>query len=126
MHDLRTDPNAHAVDERTRYDLPTVTTVTTPTATVPAHVLTPAQLRTVPAPDLRNGIPGARPLSDWGLRIDARPVTAQIDALTHDCRTADDKLRAELVRLVDALQALTLRVELLEGAIAAGRAGVTA
>jgi len=31
-----------------------------------------------------------------------------------DCRTADDKVRAELVRLVDALQALTLRVEELE------------
>jgi len=71
-----------------------------------------AELRTVQPPDLR--IPGARPLSDFGLRIDARPVTAQIDALTHDCRTADDKARAEFVRLVDCLQELKLRVEVLE------------
>jgi len=73
MHDLRHDPDAHAIDAR--------------------------NLRTVPMPNLRIG---------------------------RDCRTADDKLRAELVRLVDAIQALTLRVEMLEGAIAAGRAGVTA
>mgnify|MGYP001369143894 CR=1 FL=1 len=71
-----------------------------------------AELRTVQPPDLR--IPGARPLSDFGLRIDARPVEAQIDAQARDLRTAGDKARAEFVRLVDCLQELKLRVEVLE------------
>ncbi len=51
-----------------------------------AHAIDARNLRTVPAPNLRSP----------------------------DCRTADDKLRAELVRIVDALQALTLRVDGLE------------
>lgn len=54
------------------------------TATV--RVVAAGDLRTVPMPNLRSP----------------------------DCRTSDDKTRAELVRIVDALQALTLRVEELE------------
>lgn len=50
------------------------------------HVMPAESLRTVPMPNLRSA----------------------------DCRTSDDKTRAELVRIVDALQALTLRVEELE------------
>ncbi len=74
------------------------------------HVLPAESLRTVPMPELRSA--------------DARTLDAARRGL--DCRTADDKLVAELVRLVDALQALTLRVELLEGVIVAlaERAGV--
>jgi len=67
----------------TRYDLPAVKRVD--------------ELRTVPMPDLRSA--------------DARTLDAARRGL--DCRTADDKTRAELVRLVDALQALTLRVDVL-------------
>lgn len=51
-----------------------------------AHAIDARNLRTVPMPNLRSP----------------------------DCRTSDDKTRAELVRLVDCLQALTLRVEELE------------
>jgi len=58
-------------------------------------------LRTVRMPDLRSG--------------ECRTLDAAARGL--DCRTADDKVRAELVRLVDALQALTLRVEMLEGVV---------
>ena len=101
MNDLRYDPadptDAHAPDlrETTHYDLPTVTGVRFPESTAPtyaAHVLTPAQLRTVPAPELRS--PEARGL---------------------DTRTFDRQVIAELVRIVDVVQALALRVDLLEG-----------
>jgi hypothetical protein len=59
-HDLRHDPDAHAIDAR--------------------------NLRTVPFRDPRYAA---------------------------DCRTADDKMRAEFVRLVDALQALRLQFDVL-------------
>ena len=60
----------------------------------------PDELRTVPPPDLR--IPGARPLSDFGLRIDARPVEVLLDAQARDLRTAGDKI-AQLTADVDRL-----------------------
>lgn len=91
MNDLRWDQEKE--DERTHYHLKAVTQ--------PAHVLTPAQLRTVPMPDLRSG--------------EAREMDAATRGL--DCRTADDKVRAEFVRLVDELQTLKLRMEVLEGAV---------
>ena len=71
-----------------------------------AHAIDPrvmpvAALRTVPMPDLRSP--------------QARALDAQARGL--DCRTGDDKLRAELVRIVDVAQALVLRVEMLEEVI---------
>jgi hypothetical protein len=78
----------HAVPEKGY----TVTTVQT---------LTPDQLRTVPMPDLRSPI--------------ARTLDAQRRNLEHiDTRTADERVTAEFVRLVDCLQVLTLKVEALE------------
>ena len=93
-HDLRYDAaEAHALDQReaTRYDLPAVT--------VPAQVLTPAQLRTERMPDLRS------------------PAARELDAAARglDTRTFDRQVIAELVRIVDVVQALALRVDLLEG-----------
>lgn len=83
MHDLGYNPDAHAIDERTRYDLPAVKRIDA------------AALRTVSMPDLRSA--------------DARTLDARARGL--DCRTADDKVLAELVRIVDCLQALTLRLD---------------
>ena len=80
------------------------------TATVPAHVLTPAQLRTVAMPNLRSP--------------DARTLDAHACGL--DCRTADDKLVAELVRLVDVVQVLRLEVDELKRTQAVTIAGLEA
>jgi hypothetical protein len=78
----------HAVPEKGY----TVTTVQT---------LTPAQLRTVPMPDLRSPI--------------ARTLDAQRRNLEHiDTRTADERVTAEFVRLVDCLQVVYLRLDELE------------
>ncbi len=62
-------------------------------------------------------------VDDWVLRhnpdahaIDARnlrTVPFRDPRYAADCRTADDKVRAELVRLVDALQALRLQFDVL-------------
>jgi len=77
-----------------------------------ADTVTRSQLRTYVAPsDNTTGV--LRTVAMPDLRSpDARTLDAARRGL--DCRTADDKTRAELVRLVDALQALTLRVEELE------------
>ncbi len=102
MHDLRYDQEA--ADAATHAKLRPVTGVREPSTTAPTfavHVIPIESLRTVTRPDLRSA--------------DARTLDAARRGL--DCRTADDKMRAELVRLVDALQALTLRVEMLEGAM---------
>jgi hypothetical protein len=65
------------------------------------QALDPADLRTVPMVDLRSPI--------------ARTLDAQRRNLEHiDTRTADERVTAELVRLVDCLQVLTLKVEALE------------
>ena len=71
-----------------------------------------AELRTVQPPDLR--IPGARPLSDFGLRIDARPVEAQIDAQARDLRTAGDKiaeLTQDMRRLSETVQMMAVPLD---------------
>ena len=64
----------------------------------------PDQLRTVPMPDLRS--PQARALD-----AQAR------DMLRYDTRTEDERLLTELVRLVDCLQGISLRLEIVEGAM---------
>lgn len=64
------------------------------------RVLRADELRTVPMPELRTP--------------QARALDAQARGL-YDTRTEDERLLAELVRIVDALQALTLRLELVEG-----------
>jgi hypothetical protein len=85
---LQWSTETHAVPEKGY----TVTTV---------QAIDPAQLRTVPMPDLRSPI--------------ARTLDAQARNLEHvDTRTADERVTAELVRLVDCLQVLTLKVEALE------------
>jgi len=70
--------------------------------TQPAHVLTPAQLRTVPMPDLRSGT--------------ARELDAAVRQL--DCRTGPERVAAEMAvlreaieRLADAVQVLMLERE---------------
>ena len=62
------------------------------------HVLPAESLRTVPMPDLRSA--------------DARTLDAAARQL--DTRTADQKIMAELVRIVDALQAVVLRLDTIE------------
>ena len=62
------------------------------------HVLPAESLRTVPMPDLRSA--------------DARTLDAAARQL--DTRTADQKITAELVRIVDALQAVVLRLDTIE------------
>lgn len=94
MHDLRYDADAHAPDARA-YSLPTV-------KAMDAEVL-----RTVPMPDLRTA--------------EARALDATTRGL--DCRTFDEQVTAELVRIVDVLQVLTLQQELIVAALK--RAGVT-
>lgn len=114
MNDLRHDPytETHAVTDDYGRRLYTVTTVQDcPDASKPkpaeafaalrarfgAHfdAMDPDQLRTVPMPELRT--PHARSL--------------------YDTRTEDERLLAELVRIVDALQALTLRLEMVENVL---------
>lgn len=74
------------------HTVPLPDTVVYPTTvTMPADRLNPADLRTVPPPNLRSP-----------------------DARTLDCRTFDQQVIAELVRIVDALQAVVLRLEVLE------------
>ena len=62
------------------------------------HVLPAESLRTVPMPDLRSA--------------DARTLDAAARQL--DTRTADQKITAELVRIVDALRAVVLRLDTIE------------
>lgn len=62
------------------------------------HVLPAESLHTVPMPDLRSA--------------DARTLDAAARQL--DTRTADQKIMAELVRIVDALQAVVLRLDTIE------------
>lgn len=73
MHDLRWDQTDSAAHDHVQYRL------------------NPADLRTVPMPELR---------------------TPQAHA--HDTRTFDQQVTAELVRIVDSLQAVVLRLDLIE------------
>lgn len=81
--------DAHAPDpnEATQYDLPAVT--------LPVHVLTPEQLRTVPMPDLRS------------------PEARQLDAVQHDLRTCDQRMDAELAVLREAIERIADAVTVL-------------
>ncbi len=92
MHDLRYDQEA--ADAATHAALRGKTFVT-PT------IDTAQQLRTVPMPDLRSA--------------DARTLDAAARNL--DTRTFDQQVVAELVRIVDALQGVSLRLEVIEGLI---------
>jgi len=92
MHDLRWDQEE--ADAATHARLKAVTQ--------PAHVLTPAQLRTVPMPDLRSGT--------------ERELDAAVRQL--DCRTGPERVAAEMAvlreaieRLADAVQVLMLERE---------------
>lgn len=68
------------------------------------RVMAADALRTVPMPDPRTS--------------QARELDAETRDLPHyDTRTEDERLLAELVRLVDCIQGLTLRIELVEGVI---------
>lgn len=91
MNDLRWDQEQE--DERTHYHLKAVTQ--------PAHVLTPAQLRTVPMPDLRS--PECRTL-DGEVR-DIRPYAERTDE-----RLA--RIEAAIERIADAVTVLMLEREL--------------
>jgi hypothetical protein len=62
------------------------------------RVMRAADLRTVPMPDLRSGT--------------ARELDAQARGL--DTRTFDEQVIAELVRIVDALQGISLRLDIIE------------
>jgi hypothetical protein len=95
VHDLRNDPNVTFVTISDSHGVMQEIDVRTPLA------LDPRELRTVPMPDLRSPI--------------ARTLDAQRRNLEHiDTRTADERVTAEFVRLVDCLQVLTLKVEALE------------
>lgn len=83
MHDLRWDQTDGAAQDHVRYRL------------------NPADLRTVPMPELRSA--------------DARTLdAAQRGTQAHDTRTFDQQVVAELVRIVDALQAVVLRLDMIE------------
>jgi hypothetical protein len=97
VHDLRNDPNVTFVTISDSHGVMQEIDVRTPLA------IDPAELRTVPMPDLRSPI--------------ARTLDAQARHLEHiDTRTADERITAEFVRLVDCLQVLTLEVEMLKEA----------
>ena len=108
MNDLRWDQHAAAVTHaKLRHDPTNTPAVQTLRAsgvcggTSLGMSLSYAELRTVPMPELST----------------SQARTLDADARGLDCRTADDKLRAELVRLVDVLQGLTLRLEMVEQAL---------
>ncbi len=87
----------------------------TPTAATPHTRLDPDHLRTVPMPELRS--PEAR-LLDAAQR--------GMDGGGHDVRTFDQVVIAELVRLVDSMQGMSLRQDVFEEELTARRAVVDA
>lgn len=93
MHDLRHDPNAHAADPRetTQYDLLTVT--------LPARRIDPAQLRTVPMPNLRS------------------PRAREMDAAARDLRTGPEHTGDELAMLHGEIAVLREAIERLADAV---------
>ena len=113
MNDLRHDPDAPdaAAHARLRPHAPNGT----PTAAPHARI-DPDDPRTVPMPDLRS--PEAR-LLDAAQR--------GLDGTGHkDVRTLDQVVIAELVRLVDAMQGLSLRQDVFEEELTARRGVVDA
>lgn len=112
MNDLRHDPDAPdaATHARLRPHAPNGT------PPVPHARIDPDELRTVTMPDLRT--PEAR-LLDAAQR--------GLDGTGHkDVRTFDQVVIAELVRLVDAMQGLSLRQDVFEEELGARRGVVDA
>ena len=110
MHDLRYDPDdpklkPAAAFAAMREQFGAAFDAMDPAAhAADPRVMRAADLRTVPMPELRSA--------------DARTLdAAQRGTRAHDCRTFDEQVIAELVRIVDALQALSLRLEEVEGVV---------
>lgn len=117
MHDLRHDPN-DPQDTAANGAAPTPHTpppITTPTGTQRAQRLDPSDLRTATPVDLRT--PEARLLDAVQRGLDG-------DGHGHDVRTFPEMVVAELVRLVDAMQGLSLRQDVFEEELTARRAVV--
>lgn len=113
MNDLRHDPDAP--DAATHAWLrPHAPNGTPP---VPPARIDPDELRTVPMPDLRS--PEARLLDAAQRGLDGNDVP-------RDTLTFPEVAVAELVRLVDAVQALSLRQDVFEEELAARRGVVDA
>lgn len=91
MNDLREranyDPEAHAPDERTQYDLPA------------AKRIDPRDLTTVPMSELRSPT--------------ARALDAEARDLCPDCRTFDQQVSAELAVMRDAIERIADAVTVL-------------
>ncbi len=102
MNDLRHDPDAPdaATHARLRPHAPNGT------PPVPPARIDPDELRTVPMPDLRS--PEARLLDA------AQRGYAGEDGEPRDVRTFPEMVVAELVRLVDTMQGLSLRQDIFE------------
>ena len=112
MNDLRHDPDAPDAAAHARLRPP----APNGTPPVPHARIDPDDLRTVPMPDLRT--PEAR-LLDAAQR--------GLDGTGHkDVRTFDQVVIAELVRLVDAMQGLSLRQDVFEEELTARRGVVDA
>ena len=114
MNDLRHDPDAPdaATHARLRPHAPNGT------PPVPPARIDPDELRTVPMPDLRS--PEARLLDA------AQRGYAGDDGEPRDVRTFPEMVVAELVRLVDTMQGLSLRQDVFEEELTARRGVVDA
>ena len=114
MNDLRHDPDAPdaATHARLRPHAPNGT------PPVPPARIDPDEFRTVPMPDLRS--PEARLLDA------AQRGYAGDDGEPRDVRTFPEMVVAELVRLVDTMQGLSLRQDVFEEELTARRGVVDA
>ncbi len=112
MHDLRHDP-AEAAAPASGKPSPNGTPAV---VTMPAQHLDPDQLRTVHMPELRS--PEARLLDA------AQRGYAGEDGEPRDVRTFPEMVVAELVRLVDTMQGLSLRQDIFEETLGERRAAV--
>ena len=114
MNDLRHDPDAPdaATHARLRPHAPNGT------PPVPPARIDPDELRTAPMPDLRS--PEARLLDA------AQRGYAGDDGEPRDVRTFPEMVVAELVRLVDTMQGLSLRQDVFEEELTARRGVVDA
>lgn len=107
MHDLRYDPDdpklkPTAAFAAMREQFGAAFDAMDPAAhAADPRVMRAADLRTVPMPELRSA--------------DARTLdAAQRGTRAHDCRTFDEQVIAELVRIVDALQGVVLRLDIID------------